>query len=172
MILRKMKVKGFRLLKDFEMEFKDELSLVIGKNNCGKTSALIILDKMLNSSKVMWEDINLEYQKDLYKKIMDFDMSKQEKIRSLEAINLQLFIDYNENDSYTNIQKFMMDLNPDNNTIVLEFVSLIPIKKIIELKEIISEKNIEDFISFSKFIRKNFSNFLKLKNIRGDLMLH
>lgn len=163
MILRKMKVKGFRLLKDFEMEFKDELSLVIGKNNCGKTSALIILDKMLNSSKVMWEDINLEYQKDLYKKIMDFDMSKQEKIRSLEAINLQLFIDYNENDSYTNIQKFMMDLNPDNNTIVLEFVSLIPIKKIIELKEIISEKNIEDFISFSKFIRKNFSNFFETK---------
>lgn len=163
MILRKMKVKGFRLLKDFEMEFKDELSLVIGKNNCGKTSALIILDKMLNSSKVMWEDINLEYQKDLYKKIMDFDMSKQEKIRSLEAINLQLFIDYNEKDSYTNIQKFMMDLNPDNNTIVLEFVSLIPIKKIIELKEIISEKNIEDFISFSKFIRKNFSNFFETK---------
>ena len=75
MILKKMKVKNFRLLKDFKLDFKDELSLVIGKNNCGKTSALIILDKMLNSSKIMWEDINLEYQKDLYKKIMDFDMS-------------------------------------------------------------------------------------------------
>lgn len=163
MILKKMKVKNFRLLKNFELDFKDELSLVVGKNNCGKTSALIILDKMLNSSKVMWEDINLEYQKELYKKIIDFDMSEQEKVESLEAVNLQLFIEYNDNDSYTNIQKFMMDLNPDNNTIVLEFISLIPIKKIIELKEIINEKKLEDFILFSKFVSKNFSNFFETK---------
>ena len=163
MILKKMKVKNFRLLKDFELDFKDELSLVIGKNNCGKTSALIILDKMLNSSKVIWEDINLEYQQDLYKKIIDFDMSEQEKVESLEAVNLQLFIEYNDNDSYANIQKFMMDLNPDNNIIVLEFISLIPMKKIIELKDVISDKKLEDFISFSKFISKNFLKFFETK---------
>ena len=56
MILKKMKVKNFRLLKNFELDFKDEMSLVIGKNNCGKTSALIILVKMLNSLKVIWKD--------------------------------------------------------------------------------------------------------------------
>ena len=163
MILKKMKVKNFRLLKNFELDFKDELSLVIGKNNCGKTSALIILDKMLNSSKIMWEDINLEYQKELYKKIIGFDISEQEKVESLEAVNLQLFIEYNDNDSYTNIQKFMMDLNPDNNTIVLEIISLIPIKKILELKAVINKKKFEDFISFSKFISKNFSVFFETK---------
>ena len=163
MILKKMKVKNFRLLKNFELDFKDGLSLVIGKNNCGKTSALIILDKMLNSSKIMWEDINLEYQKELYKKIIGFDISEQEKVKSLEAVNLQLFIEYNDNDSYTNIQKFMMDLNPDNNTIVLEIISLIPIKKILELKAVINKKKFEDFISFSKFISKNFSVFFETK---------
>ena len=129
MILKKMKVKNFRLLKDFELDFKDELSLVIGKNNCGKTSALIVLDKMLNSSKVMWEDVNLEYQKELYKKIIDLDISEQEKITSLEAVNLKLFIEYDDNDSYANIQKIIMDLNPENNTLVLEFISLIVAKK-------------------------------------------
>ena len=163
MILKKMKVKNFRLLKNFELDFKDGLSLVIGKNNCGKTSALIILDKMINSSKIMWEDINFEYQKELYKKIICFDISEQEKVESLEAVNLQLFIEYNDNDSYTNIQKFMMDLNPDNNTIVLEIISLIPIKKILELKAVINKKKFEDFISFSKFISKNFSVFFETK---------
>lgn len=163
MILKKMKVKNFRLLKDFELDFKDELSLVIGKNNCGKTSSLVILDKMLNSSKVMWEDINLEYQKELYEKIIGFDISEQEKVASLETVNLQLFIEYDDNDSYVNIQKFMMDLNPENNIIVLEFISLISAKKIIELKNIISEKNIEDFKSFSKFMSKNFANFFETK---------
>ena len=123
MYLKKMLVKNFRLLKNFELEFKEELSLVIGKNNCGKTSALIIMDKMLNSSKIMWEDINLECQKDIYKNII----SEQDSVASLEAVNLKLFIEYNENDSYRNIQKFMMDLNPDNNIVVLEFISIIPI---------------------------------------------
>ena len=140
MILKKMKVKNFRLLKNFELDFKDELSLVIGKNNCGKTSALIILEKMLNSSKVMWEDINLECQKEFYEKTICFDISEQEKVASLETVNLQLFIEYDDNDSYANIQKFMMDLNPENNIIVLEFISLISFKKVIELKNIISEK--------------------------------
>ncbi|WP_277219448.1 ATP-dependent nuclease [Peptoniphilus vaginalis] len=163
MILKKMKVKNFRLLKNFELDFKDELSLIIGKNNCGKTSALIILDKMLNSSKVMWEDINLECQKDLYKKIIGFDITKLDEVQLLETISMQLFIEYNDNDSYENIQKFMMDLNPDNNIIVLEFISVIAAKKIIELKNIISEKNIEDFKSFSKFMSKNFANFFEMK---------
>lgn len=140
MILKKMKVKNFRLLKNFELDFKDDLSLIVGKNNCGKTSALIILDKMLNSAKLMWEDINLEYQKELYEKIINFDISKQNSLTSIEAINLQLFIEYSDKDSFTNIQKFMMDLEPDNNTIILEFTSLIPIKKISELKNITNEK--------------------------------
>lgn len=163
MILKKMKVKNFRLLKNFELNFKDELSLVIGKNNCGKTSSIIVLDKMLNSSKLFWEDINLECQKDLYKKIIGFDITKLDEFQLLETINMQLFIEYNDNDSYENIQKFMMDLNPDNNIIVLEFISLIAAKKIIELKNIMSEKNIEDFKSFSKFMSKNFGNFFETK---------
>lgn len=159
MYLKKMLVKNFRLLKNFELEFKEELSLVIGKNNCGKTSALIIMDKMLNSSKIMWEDINLECQKDIYKNII----SEQDSVASLEAVNLKLFIEYNENDSYRNIQKFMMDLNPDNNIIVLEFISIMPINKIIKLKDIIKDKKIENFVSFSKFISKNFSNYFETK---------
>ncbi|PKY93800.1 ATP-dependent endonuclease [Facklamia hominis] len=163
MILKRMKVKNFRLLKDFELEFKEELSLVIGKNNCGKTSVLIILDKMLNSSKIFWEDINLQCQKDLYQNIRNFNMVDQMRLTPLEAINLQLFIEYNDNDSYVNIQKFMMDLNPENNTVVIEFISLIPVNKIIELNEIIIEKKLEDFKSFSKFISKNYSNFFEVK---------
>ena len=51
MIIKKIQVKNFRLLKDFVMDLQSELSLVIGKNNVGKTSLLIVLDKFLNSSK-------------------------------------------------------------------------------------------------------------------------
>ena len=163
MFLYKIEVNNFRLLKDFELYFKNELSLIIGKNNCGKTSINIILDKMLNSHKIIWDDVNLEWQKNIFTKIQEFDIAKQNELTVLEAINFKLFIKYNDNDSYSNIQKFMMDLNPGNNIIVLEFISQITKKKIIELRDIIKEKKIDDFISFSKFIKKNFSVFFETK---------
>ena len=163
MFLYKIEVNNFRLLKDFELYFKNELSLIIGKNNCGKTSINIILDKMLNSHKIIWDDVNLEWQKNIFTKIQEFDIAKQNELTVLEAINFKLFIKYNDNDSYSNIQKFMMDLNPDNNIIVLEFISQITKNKIIELRDIIKEKKIDDFISFSKFIKKNFSVFFETK---------
>lgn len=48
MKIKEIKVENFRLLKDFTLEMEEELSLVIGKNNVGKTSLLVILDKFLN----------------------------------------------------------------------------------------------------------------------------
>ncbi len=38
MKISKIKVKNYRLLKDFDIDLEDELSLIIGKNNCGKTN--------------------------------------------------------------------------------------------------------------------------------------
>ena len=76
---------------------------------------------------------------------------------------MKLFIEYSDSDSYKNIQKFMMDLNPKNNIIVLEFISLISIKKILELNNSIIEKNIGNFKSFSRFMSKNFANFFETK---------
>lgn len=163
MILKKLKVKNFRLLKDFELELKDKESLIIGKNNTGKTSVLLILDKMLNSYKLCWEDINLEWQKSLYSIVCDYDINIQNDSQLCEAINLQLYIEYTDNDSFANIQKFMMDLDPDNNTIVLEFVLFIPIEKLKILQQIIVDKDINNFQRFSKYISKNFSNFFVLE---------
>ncbi len=38
MKITKIKVKNYRLLKNFSIDLEDELSLIIGKNNCGKTN--------------------------------------------------------------------------------------------------------------------------------------
>ena len=72
MVLKEIVVENFRLLKNFKLELKEDLSLIIGKNNCGKTSVLVILDKMLNSSKIGWEDINLEKQESYNQKRYPF----------------------------------------------------------------------------------------------------
>ena len=163
MVLKKIVVENFRLLKNFKLELKDELSLIIGKNNCGKTSVLIILDKMLNSSEIIWEDINLVKQKELYKEINEFNETIEEGDKFLEAIKLQLYIEYSDIDSYENIQNFIMDLDPENNIILLEFISLINIKSILELKDIIKERELKDFSTFSRYMSKNFTKYFKIK---------
>ena len=163
MILKEIVVENFRLLKNFKLELKDELSLIIGKNNCGKTSVLIILDKMLNSSEIAWEDINLVKQKELYKEINEFNETIEEDDKFLEAIKLQLYIEYNDIDSYENIQNFIMDLEPENNIILLEFISLINIENIFDLKNIIREREIKDFSDFSRYMSKNFTKYFKIK---------
>ena len=48
MKIKEIKVENFRLLKEFQLELEDDLSLLIGKNNVGKTSLLVVLDKFLN----------------------------------------------------------------------------------------------------------------------------
>jgi len=48
--ISKIQIKNFRLLKDFSLDLEDELSLIIGKNNTGKTSVLTALDKFLNQT--------------------------------------------------------------------------------------------------------------------------
>ena len=163
MVLKEIVVENFRLLKNFKLELKDELSLVIGKNNCGKTSVLVILDKMLNSSEITWEDVSLERQKELYDEINEFNGDVQEGDKFIEAIKLQLYIEYSDIDSYENIQNFIMDLDPENNIILLEFISLINIKSILELKNIIKERELKDFSTFSRYMSKNFIKYFKIK---------
>ena len=163
MVLKEIVVENFRLLKNFKLELKDELSLIIGKNNCGKTSVLVILDKMLNSYEIAWEDVNLAKQKELYNEINEFNGTIEEGNKFLEAIKLQLYVEYNDTDSYENIQNFIMDLEPENNIILLEFISSINIKNILELKDIIKEREIKDFSTFSRYMSKNFTKYFKIK---------
>ena len=163
MVLKKIVVEDFRLLKNFKLELKDELSLIIGKNNCGKTLVLVILDKMLNSYEIAWEDVNLAKQKELYNEINEFNGTIEEGDKFLEAIKLQLYVEYNDTDSYENIQNFIMDLEPENNIILLEFISSINIKNILELKDIIKEREIKDFSTFSRYMSKNFTKYFKIK---------
>ena len=63
MKIKEIKVENYRLLKDFSIDLEDDLSLVIGKNNTGKTSLLSVMDKFLNQSdksKFTYDDFNID----------------------------------------------------------------------------------------------------------------
>ena len=63
-------------------------------------------------------------------KIKNIDDNSPFESNTLEAVTMYLYIKYDDSDSYENIQKFMMDLEVDNNMIILEFVCQITEDKI------------------------------------------
>lgn len=54
------------------------LSLIVGKNNSGKTSLLQLLNTMLNGTEPTYNDINLDYRKVLWKLISASEEAKEE----------------------------------------------------------------------------------------------
>lgn len=119
MKIYKLEVENFRLLKTFSMDLEEELSLVIGKNNTGKTSILSVLDKFLNEkSKFTYNDFNIEFRKELEELIVSPELADEFEPK---GIKLKLFIEYGEDDNLSNVSRVIMDLDPDNNYIVLGF---------------------------------------------------
>lgn len=163
MILEKVEIVNYRMLKDFKLDLKSDLSLIVGKNNCGKTSLLTVMDKFLNfnSNQFKWDDFNLDFQKYIFKKLVK-NVDEIGRDFEPDGIKLILFISYDENDNYANIQNLMLDLNPANNTVVLEFDYSILEDKFKKLKndyEELAEKNFEQFM---KYIKKNFKKYFTL----------
>jgi len=115
----KLKAKNFRLLKNLELDLENELSLVIGKNNCGKTSLLSLLDKFLvtrpSQNSFQFNDFNLDLQNEISTRILSGSYTRDLNI------SLKLYIQYEGSDSLKNIHKLILDLNPANNILLLSF---------------------------------------------------
>jgi predicted ATP-dependent endonuclease of OLD family len=115
----KIEIENFRLLKNFSIDLEKELSLVIGKNNTGKTSILSVLDKFLNEkSKFSYDDLNIDFKNIIEGFIKSADVPDEFPPK---GIKLKIYIEYNETDDLSNVSRVLMDLNPDNNNIVLGF---------------------------------------------------
>lgn len=122
----KVKTENYRLLKDFSIDLEEELSLVIGKNNTGKTSLLTLMEKFLNGSdktNFSFDDFNIEFKNDI-KSLIESEIPNATDFMA-KGIKLKLFIEYDEKDNLSNVSKVMMDLDPDNNFIVLSFEYLL-----------------------------------------------
>lgn len=121
MKISQIKITNFRLLKDLKLDLEQVLSLVIGKNNCGKTSLLSIMDKFLNekSGKPSFDsdDFNLQFQDELKAYVKKKAKYKGQYL----GISLKLFIDYDKTDNLLPVNNLIMDLDPANKKIVLLF---------------------------------------------------
>lgn len=123
MYIRKIEIENFRQLKSISIDVEEELTLVIGKNNSGKTSILMALDKLLNDKEISLYDFNLAFRKEIETKLQS-SLIKEDDFSEF-GIKLRLYIEYTDKADLSNINDLIMDLDPNNNMLVLGFEYLI-----------------------------------------------
>ncbi|CAE6911894.1 ATP-dependent endonuclease [Vibrio campbellii] len=163
MHISNIRIQNFRLLKDTTLDLEDELnnelSLLIGKNNSGKTSFIVLFEKFLKSKNFYYDDFPLS----LREKILKFSQETDEY--SL-AIRLSLTIKYGEEDNLQNLSEFIVDLDPKCNTARISFEATINKSKLLKDLDTVTKrknefikKNLSEYIQVSYYIFNEYSDF-------------
>lgn len=166
MKIENLKIKNYKLLKDFSIDLEDELSLVVGKNNTGKTSLLTVMNKFLRGEKFnfLLDDFNI----DLKNKIKDLVEKKitDPKEFAPVGIEMKLLIKYDDNDDLANLGRIMMNLDPDHYYILLGFGYTMDFDSLIKLKAdyaIFQKKEQEKKAANENYQEKDLFHLLKVK---------
>lgn len=176
MYLSKISVKNYRLLKDFSVDLEKEMSLIIGKNNSGKTSLLSLLYKIFNwkDGNIRVDDFNLDFKKTLVETLKN-EEEISEKDYQEDGVKIRLYIEYNDSDDLSNVGLIMMDLDENNNFVVLGYDYVLPYDAYKRLREKARENakkhdsSVEDEIE--SLLDKNITNYfvLRKKSIAYDI---
>lgn len=155
MYISKVTAINFRLLKNSTLNLEDQqnkdLSILIGRNNSGKTSFIVLFDKFLSKNATFNFD---DFSHETREKILEIN----EKVDVHElSIKLVVEITYTKEDNLSNLSEFILDLSPTVNKVKLLFECYIDKKKMLkELSNIDKNKK--------RYIKKNLGNYL-LKHV-------
>lgn len=153
MKLESAQIRNFRMLKELDIDFEDLLTLVIGKNNSGKTSFLSILQKFLSENKpeFTFDDFNIKTQKD----ILACESSNNSPEEYVEPqLSLKLYISYNDTDNLGSASALLLDLDNDMHYLVVKFEYVLVYEKYLKLAG--------DYIEYkAKGIDRDFEYYLR-----------
>src|SRR5258705_410877 len=117
MQLTKVAVKNFRLLHDVDVLLEKKTTVVVGRNNSGKTSLTEIMKRLLGDkhSSFRLEDFSFCAHRHFWDAFSAFAAKKSEdEIRELlPAIEVRLTYSYNVDEPLGLMSDFIVDLAPD-----------------------------------------------------------
>lgn len=173
MYIKTISIKNFRLLKDSVIELnpnkKQDLSLLIGKNNTGKTSFIVLFDKFFRNEhyKFNFNDFPLSLRKEIREVKLETDLVSC-------LIQMKIDIVYSKDDNLEYLSDFILDLNPEGNIVRLFFECKINTEKLLEdlftidnkYKNQFIEKNLEDYLSNKCFVYNDEEDLKEENRIR------
>jgi putative ATP-dependent endonuclease of OLD family len=121
MHIHKLIIKNFRLLSDVELSLEENTTVVVGRNNSGKTSLTEIFQRFLSGTSPTFklEDFSLTAHEGFWNAFLTRrDGAENDAVRGhIPAIEVRLSISYSDNpDDLGPLADFVVDLDPDCTT--------------------------------------------------------
>ena len=181
MRIKNIQVRNFRMLAKASMNLEDDITLIVGRNNSGKTSLLEII-KMLtsNDDSLTFEDFSQssypQFRElyDEFEKTLKKDISEEDK-EAIEIdiqerfpkIQLQIEFIYNKaKDSLVELSEFITDLDVERNDACV-LLSYEPVNTLGLLKLFHNREDKQ--IALIPYFKQNLNSFYKLKCYAKDI---
>lgn len=170
MYLRKIEIKNYRLWKEATIELEQGSTVIVGKNNTGKTSFIDIIQRIIKNAKISFNDYPLNERKSLYENIknyLDETITFEELAEAFSLPSVLFYIDYSledENESLGFLSPFIIDTDDTITEAKIDAVYLfIASQEQFDSyfsKEILNDENPENKIK--TIIEKEFTSIIKL----------
>lgn len=167
MKLSKVHIKNFRLLQNVELCFDEKVTVIVGRNNSGKTSLTEVFKRLLvERPSFRLEDFSLSAWDGFWKGCEMFKAEKEEsEIREvLPEIEVRLLIDYSATDDLQLLSEFIIDLNEDCTTVQVNLNYRLESGKI----PLFFSGDFKDKEHFFKEIKERIKNHFELQVIAQD----
>jgi putative ATP-dependent endonuclease of OLD family len=179
MKIKDIAINNFRLLEEVKLNIEDDLTLIVGKNNTGKTSLFEVINMFFSEkNNFSFHDLSqTTYSKfeDSFKiyeaSVKETNEEKKEAlekslISSMPNIQLQIQIEYDKaKDSLINLSEFISDLDDSKNiaTIKLQYQSKDSLRLFgaFQTRKEKSQKLIE-------WLNENITSYYDIKCYGGD----
>lgn len=102
-VVSKLRLKNFKRFENLEVNFSDDINLLIGDNESGKSSILLALDLVLSGSRSKVETLGLESLFNI--SVVDRFLSGEKRIENLPVMAVEIYLNEQHNP----------DLNGHNN---------------------------------------------------------
>lgn len=149
MHIEQIHIENFRLLKSSTLNLRTSTTLLVGKNNTGKTSFAVLLEKFLTKTDFCFEDFSICARNALLS--IDTGTNVDEL-----SIRLVMKIRYDENDDISVLSNFMLDLDDTRRHTNVLLECEIDREKLVRDQPEAGEKR-------KKFFENSLRSYLKIK---------
>ena len=150
MRITKISVRNFRVLQNSTLDFDRDLCLMLGRNNTGKTSFMVLIEKFLKNGEFNFNDFSVNLRSELFAINAATDVNRL-------AIQLIMCIEYGDTDDLCHLSEFILDLDPECKIVNLLFECSIKKDKLLD-----GIKN-KGKMSEEKYVSKHISDYLQKK---------
>jgi putative ATP-dependent endonuclease of the OLD family len=169
MRIKELRIRNYRLLKDVSLTLSEKSTVIVGRNNTGKTSLTEIFRSFLSDKPaIKYEDFNLSSLPKFGEALKAYQEKKDEpEIRNLlPTVELELVLDYaDDKQSYGALGDFILDLNEAQTETSVLIQHQLGSGKI---KPFFEGLSLEDAVAYYRELRTRISKFFETKAFAID----